>query len=169
MGTLVSLVGGVIMMIFPLMKNSGTALIVYMIGLVFFGVGMGVYTCVSWAMMGDAIDYNEWKFGTREDGTVYALHSFFRKLAQGVGPTIALALMGVLGYISEKGVAGQSAQTAHNMCWLVAGLYLFSAVIQFVGLAFIYNIDKKTLAKMSADLGRDVAADDVIVAAPATE
>ena len=169
MGTLVSLLGGAVMMIFPLASDSGTALIVYMIGLVFFGIGMGVYTCVSWAMMGDAIDYNEWKFGTREDGTVYALHSFFRKLAQGIGPTIALALMGVLGYVSEKGVAGQSAQTAHNMCWLVAGLYLFSAVIQFVGLAFIYNIDKKTLEKMSEDLGRDVTSDDVIVAAPISE
>ena len=169
MGTLVSLLGGIIMMVFPMMSDSGVALIVYMIGLVFFGVGMGVYTCVSWAMMGDAIDYNEWKFGTREDGTVYALHSFFRKLAQGVGPTIALALMGVLGYVSEKGVAGQTLQTAHNMCWLVAGLYLFSAILQFVGLAFIYNIDKKTLAKMSADLGRDVTADDIFVATTAED
>ena len=152
MGALVSFVGAVIMMIFPLMPSTNLALVVYMIGLVFFGVGMGVYTCVSWAMMGDAIDYNEWKFGTREDGTVYSLHSFFRKLAQGVGPTIALALMGVLGYVSEKGVAGQTLETAKNMCWLVAGLYLFSAVLQFVGLAFIYNIDKKTLDKMNADL-----------------
>ena len=152
MGTVVSLLGGIIMMAFPLMKDSGTALIVYMIGLVFFGVGMGVYTCVSWAMMGDAIDYNEWKFGTREDGTVYALHSFFRKLAQGVGPTIALALMGVLGYVSEKGVAGQTLQTAHNMCWLVAGLYLFSAVLQFVGLAVIYTLDKKTIATINEEL-----------------
>ena len=152
MGTIVSLVGGAIMMIFPLMPTTNLALIVYMAGLVFFGVGMGVYTCVSWAMMGDAIDYNEWKFGTREDGTVYSLHSFFRKLAQGVGPTIALALMGVLGYVSEKGVAGQTLETAKNMCWLVAGLYLFSAVLQFVGLAFIYNIDKKTLETMNAEL-----------------
>ena len=157
-GTLVSLLGGFIMLIFPLMKDSGIALIVYMIGLVFFGIGMGVYTCVSWAMMGDAIDYNEWKFGTREDGTVYALHSFFRKLAQGVGPTIALALMGLLGYISEKGVAGQTLETAHNMCWLVAGLYFFSAALQFVGLAFIYNIDKKTLEKMNSELAERKAA-----------
>ena len=151
-GTLLSVLGGLIMLIFPLMKDSGTALIVYMVGLVFFGVGLGIYTCVSWAMMGDAIDYNEWKFGTREEGTVYALHSFFRKLAQGVGPTITLALMGVLGYASEKGVAGQTLTTAHNMCWLVAGLYLFSALLQLVGLAFIYNIDKKTLEKMNSEL-----------------
>ena len=55
------------------------------------------------------------------------------------------------------------------MCWLVAGLYLFSAILQFVGLAFIYNIDKKTLAKMSADLGRDVTADDIFVATTAED
>ena len=151
-GMLVSLVGAIIMLFFPLVKNVDVALIVYMLGLVFFGFGMGVYTCVSWAFMADAIDYNEWKTGKREEGTVYALHSFFRKLAQGVGPSIVLLLMGVLGYVSELGTEGQSFQTSHNMCWLVAGLYLFSALIQFIGVGFIFNLDKKTLNKMNAEL-----------------
>ena len=151
-GTVVSLVGGVIMFIFPLVKNVDVALVVYLLGLVVFGVGMGVYTCVSWAMMGDAIDYNEWKFGTREEGTVYSLHSFFRKLAQGVGPSVVLLIMGWIGYQSKYGTIGQSATTAHNMCWLVAALYLFSAVLQFIGLAVIYNLDKKTLGKMNEEL-----------------
>ena len=151
-GTLLSLLGAAIMLVFPMMTNKTTALVFYMVGLVFFGVGMGVYTCVSWAMMGDAIDYNEWKFGTREEGTVYSLHSFFRKLAQGVGPSIVLLIMGVLGYVETLGTAGQSLQTAHNMCWLVAGLYVFSALCQFVGIALIYNLDKKTLNKMNAEL-----------------
>ena len=166
-GTIVSLVGGVIMLIFPMIESVNTALIVYLIGLVVFGIGMGVYTCVSWAMMGDAIDYNEWKFGTREEGTVYSLHSFFRKLAQGVGPSVVLLIMGALGYVSKYGTIGQSAQTAHNMCWLVAGLYLFSAVVQFIGLAVIYNLDKKTLDKMNADLAARHNAE--AVEAPATE
>ena len=151
-GTIVSVVGGVIMMIFPTIENRDTALIIYLVGLVLFGIGMGVYTCVSWAMMGDAIDYNEWKFGTREEGTVYSLHSFFRKLAQGVGPSAVLAIMGLLGYVSELGTIGQSPETAHNMCWLVAGLYLFSAVVQFIGIAVIYNLDKKTLETMTKEL-----------------
>ena len=153
-GTIVSLVGGVIMLIFPLIPDVKLALVVYLIALVIYGVGMGVYTCVSWAMMGDAIDYNEWKFGTREEGTVYSLHSFFRKLAQGIGPSMVLLLMGALGYASNLGTIGQSAQTSHNMCWLVAGLYLLSAVLQFVGLAVVYNLDKKTLDKMNADLAQ---------------
>ena len=161
-GTIVSLVGGAIMLIFPLISNISVSLIVYLCGLVVFGIGMGVYTCVSWAMMGDAIDYNEWKFGTREEGTVYSLHSFFRKLAQGVGPSIVLFIMGVLGYDSKLGTIGQSFTTSHNMCWLVAGLYLFSAVLQFIGLALIYNLDKKTLNKMNNELAaRKASSTDV--------
>lgn len=150
-GTIVSLVGGVVMLIFPLVPKS-ISLVVYMIGLVIFGLGMGVYTCVSWALMADAIDYNEWKTGKREEGTVYSLHSFFRKLAQGVGPSVVLLLMGALGYVSELGTEGQSLATSYNMCWLVAGLYLFSAVVQFIGIALIYNLDKKTLETMNNEL-----------------
>ena len=158
-GTIASVAGGVIMLIFPMISNVTVALVVYLLALVIYGVGMGVYTCVSWAMMGDAIDYNEWKYGTREEGTVYSLHSFFRKLAQGIGPSAVLLIMGVLGYDSKLGTIGQSLETSHNMCWLVAGLYLFSAVVQFIGLAFIYNLDKKTLDKMNSELAARKVAD----------
>ncbi len=168
-GTIVSLGGGLLMLIFPLIGHKIASLVVFMIGLVVFGLGMGVYTCVSWALMGDAIDYNEWKTGKREEGTVYSLHSFFRKLAQGIGPSVVLLVMGWLGYISEKGTGGQSLGTAYNMCWLVAGLYLFSAIVQFIGLALIYNLDKKTLETMNNDLAeRRVSAEAAEVAeAPA--
>ena len=37
---------------------------------------------------------------------------------------------------------------------LVAGTFLFSAILQFVGLGLVYNLDKKTLAKMNEELGR---------------
>ena len=152
-GSIAGLIGGAILCVFPLCPKN-LQLIVYMVGLIFFGLGMGFYNCVSWAMMGDAIDYQEWKFGKREESVVYALHSFFRKLAQGVGPAAVIAIMGtpLIGYISSLGTIGQSAETAKNMCWLVAILYTFSAVCQFVGVAIVYNIDRKTLAKMQSDL-----------------
>jgi GPH family glycoside/pentoside/hexuronide:cation symporter len=152
-GSVAGLIGGAILCVFPLCPKN-VQLIVYMVGLVFFGLGMGFYNCVSWAMMGDAIDYQEWKFGKREESVVYALHSFFRKLAQGVGPAAVIAIMGtpLIGYVSSLGTIGQSAETAANLCWLVAGLYMFSAVCQFVGVALIYNIDKKTLEQMNNEL-----------------
>ena len=112
--------------------------------------------------MGDAIDYNEWKFGVREEGTVYSLHSFFRKLAQGVGPAVALVIMNGLGYVNNAIDPVTGAETidvtllswdvAVNLRTLVAALFLISAVLQFIGLALVYNLDKKTLEKMNAEL-----------------
>jgi GPH family glycoside/pentoside/hexuronide:cation symporter len=165
-GAFVSVLGGVLMLVFPLISNKTIALVLFVLALSVFGIGLGIYTCVSWAFMADAIDYNEWKTGKREEGIVYSLHSFFRKLAQGVGPSIVLLLMGALGYVSELGTQGQSIPTAYNMCWLVAGLYLFSAVLMFISIAFIYNLDKKTLSKMNKELEEKRAQESVQVEAP---
>ncbi len=151
-GSFVSLIGAGLMFLFPTIGDKNLALIIYMGALVVFGLGMGIYSCVSWALMGDAIDYNEWKTGRREEGTVYSLHSFFRKLAQGVGPSAVLLVMGYLGYNSKLGTIGQSESTAKNMCWLVAALYTFSALLMFIGIALIYNLSKKKLAKMQEEL-----------------
>ena len=35
---------------------------------------------------------------------------------------------------------------------------MVSAIMQFIGLGLIYNLDKKTLAQMNKDLGRPAAA-----------
>ncbi len=150
LGAICSLVACGIMLIAPITPD-GKGLLVYIVCQLINSLGTGIYTTVSWSMMGDAIDYNEWKNGTREEGTVYSLHSFFRKLAQGVGPSLALFVMVALGY-SEINGGNQLFSVALNMRYLVAGLYLFAALMQFVGLALIYNLDKKTLEKMSADL-----------------
>ena len=36
--------------------------------------------------------------------------------------------------------------------------YAFSAVMQFIGLSLVYNLDKKNLAKMNAELAERHAA-----------
>ena len=149
-GTLCSLTACALMLIAPITPD-GKGLLVYIVCQLINSLGTGIYTTISWSMMGDAIDYNEWKNGTREEGTVYSLHSFFRKLAQGVGPSLALFVMVALGY-SEINGGNQLFSVALNMRYLVAGLYLFAALMQFVGLGLIYNLDKKTLEKMNSDL-----------------
>ena len=157
-GSIVSIVAGLgLFIITP--SNTNLDLVIYIVCQLFFSLGLGIYSTVSWAMMGDAIDYNEWKFGTREEGTVYSLHSFFRKLAQGIGPSLVLVIMVAFGYVGEN-EGNQLWEVAVNMRYIVAATFLFSAILQFVGLGLVYNLDKKTLAKMNADLGRDVEADD---------
>ena len=149
-GSLCSVAACFLMLVAPITPD-GTGLLLYIICQLINSLGMGIYSTVSWSMMGDAIDYNEWKFGVREEGTVYSLHSFFRKLAQGLGPSMALVIMVALGY-NEINAGNQLFSVALNMRYLVAGLYLFAAIMQFVGLSLVYNLDKKTLEKMTADL-----------------
>ena len=132
-------------------NNTGLDLIIYIGCQLVYSLGLGIYSTVSWAMMGDAIDYNEWKFGVREEGTVYSLHSFFRKLAQGMGPSLVLIVMVALGYVGAN-EGNQLWEVAVRMRYLVAATFLFSALLQFIGLGLVYNLDKKTMAKMNEEL-----------------
>ena len=160
-GSICSIIGGLgLFIITP--NNTRLDLIIYVLCQLVYSLGLGIYSTVSWAMMGDAIDYNEWKTGTREEGVVYSLHSFFRKLAQGVGPAVALIIMQGMGYVNNAvdpktgaeyiDVTLLSWDFAVELRTLVAVLFLVSALMQFVGLALIYNLDKKTLAKMNEEL-----------------
>ena len=167
-GSICYLVGAVILLAAPLgiipvsEGNTGLDLVVYVVGQLICSLGMGIYSTVSWAMMGDAIDYNEWKTGKREEGIVYSLHSFFRKLAQGVGPAVAVAIMGTMGYVNnaidEK--TGEAFIDVTKIAWenalqirgLVGVLYLVSGLFIFIGLGLVYNLDKKTLAQMNEEL-----------------
>ncbi len=156
LGACVSIFAYVLMFVLPITPDS-TGLILFVICQLINALGAGIGSCVSWSLMADAIDYGEWKFGVREEGTTYALHSFFRKLAQGIGPSLGLAAATWLGYDASL-KAAQTAAVALNMRYLTAGMYLLSAVIQLVAYLFIYNLDKKTLATMEEDLAVSRAA-----------
>ncbi len=175
-GSICYIIGAAILLLAPLgiipvtEENTKLDLIIYIVGQLICALGLGIYSTVSWAMMGDAIDYNEWKTGSREEGTVYSLHSFFRKLAQGLGPAVAIAIMGTMGYVNnsapdangnftEIDVNLLSWEVACDIRMLVAVLYLVAGIFQFVGLGLVYNLDKKTLETMQAELAERHAAE----------
>ena len=168
-GSICYIIGGLFLFAAPLGiipvtdGNTGIDLIVYVVAQLVMSLGMGIYSTVSWAMMGDAIDYNEWKTGSREEGVVYSLHSFFRKLAQGIGPAVALAIMRGMGYVNNSKPDANGVFTAIDvnlLSWefalelrsLVAILYLVAGIMLLAGLGLVYNLDKKTLARMNEEL-----------------
>ena len=62
-----------------------------------------------------------------------------------------LIIMVALGYVgADEG--NQAWEVAVRMRYLVAGTFLFSALLQFVGLGLVYNLDKKTMEQMNAEL-----------------
>lgn len=61
-------------------------------------IGLGIFSMISWAFVTDVIDYSEIKNGVREDGSVYALYSFARKLGQAASAGLTGALLSIIGY-----------------------------------------------------------------------
>jgi len=148
--SIISIVACVAMIFLPITPDKKGILVFFIIQFI-SGLGQGVYQCVSYSMMADAIDYNEWKHGTRDEGTIYALHSFCRKLAQGVGPSLGLVLATWLGYVAEN-KADQTPEVAKNMLYLYIAMNLISAILKWISVALVYNIDKKTLSQMQKEL-----------------
>jgi len=64
-------------------------------------IGLGVFAMVSWALITDVIDDSELRTGIREDGSVYALYSFARKLGQAASAGLTGALISAIGYTAE--------------------------------------------------------------------
>jgi len=147
---ILSVVACVLMLVLPITPD-GKGILIFTVCQVLNGLGQAVYQCVSYSMMADAIDYNEWKHGVRDEGTTYALHSFFRKLAQSIGPSICLVLATWLGYIAAN-EANQTPEVARNMLYLYVGMTLFGAVLKWIAIALVYNLDKKTVAQMQSEL-----------------
>ena len=149
-GAVVACLAYVLMFALPITPD-GKGLALYVLCQVIAMIGNGYSSCVTWALIADAIDYEEWKLGTRNEGTTYALYSFFRKVAQGLGPSLGLVAATAVGYNAILG-PDQPAQIATNLRYLVPGMYLVGTVLGLIAYGLIYNVDRKTLDQMNADL-----------------
>ena len=149
-GAVVACLAYVLMFALPITPD-GKGMALYVLCQVIAMIGNGYSSCVTWALIADAIDYEEWKLGTRNEGTTYALYSFFRKVAQGLGPSLGLVAATAVGYNATLG-PDQPAQIATNLRYLVPGMYLVGTVLALVAYGLIYNVDRKTLNQMNVDL-----------------
>ena len=102
--------------------------------------GLGVFAMVSWALITDVIDDAEIRSGRREDGSIYALYSFARKLGQAASAGLTGALLSAIGY---------SDSTAFDP-GVLSGIYDISTLVPALGfgllaviLWFWYPLNKK--------------------------
>lgn len=131
------LFGAVVYLICWVLKpeNPYTYVVFYMVA----NIGVGFFNMVIWAMITDVIDDAKVKNGVREDGTIYSVYSFARKIGQALSSGMIGALLSVIGY---------SAATAFNP-EVVNGIFNMTCIIPaigFVGIAlvlmFLYPLSK---------------------------
>ena len=56
---------------------------------------------LGWAMIPDTVDYAQARFGVRADGSVFAMSSFFQKLAKALGGAGVAAVLALAGYMAN--------------------------------------------------------------------
>lgn len=120
--------------------------------LAIFAIGMfatGFYTVLIWAMVADCIDYQEKRTGQREEGTIYATYSLFRKLAQGIGSAAVSLAIGWAGYVQANG-ANQLPGVADNIYFVVSLLPFIGNVVCFLSMFLMYNIKEEKDEKKDA-------------------
>ena len=140
----------VVALFLPIPANN-TGVMMWAVLQVLVALGAGIGSCLGWSMMADAMDWEEYKFGSRNEGTTYALHSFFRKLAQGVGPSMGLVLATMLGYDAALG-ANQPMEIATKMKTLVIVMYIVAYTLQLIGYGLIFPMNKKKTEEVAAEL-----------------
>lgn len=133
------LLSGVIfgLMYFLQIQNMWVFLILSAVGY----LGLGFFNTVIWANITDVIDDQEVKTGQREDGTVYAVYSFARKVGQALAGGAGGWALTIIGYESAAAV-----QTDE----VISGLYTTATIVPAVGffvvallLWFVYPLSKK--------------------------
>lgn len=123
---------------------------VFMVLLFLATVGTGLFNLIIWAFITDIIDYQEVATGKREDGSVYAVYSFARKVGQALAGGVGGFVLTAIGYVSEapaqtEAVAGR----IYTVATLVPGLCYLAV---FLIIQFAYPLNKKEVEKNAAAL-----------------
>lgn len=143
------LAGTVFLLLFFLkVKNVAVYIVLANIGM----LGLGFFNTVIWANITDVIDDQEVKTGQREDGTVYAVYSFARKLGQALAGGAGGWALSIIGYDQLAKVQTEA---------VINGLYTTSTLIPAVCffivalfLWFIYPLGKKNVEANVEELKR---------------
>ena len=111
---------------------------------------MNTFNMLIWAKITDVIDYQEVLTGKRDDGTIYGVYSFSRKIGQALAGGLGGFALTFIGYNSM--VATQTTATTDGIYALATlfpgACYIIVALI----LMFAYPLSKKVVEENAAKL-----------------
>ena len=134
-----------ILFFFP-MKNP--LLFIIINGICYLGVSG--FQVLIWALVNDAIDYQELQTGKRNEGIVYSAYTFFRKLANAVSGSMSSFALAIAGFNVNLKV--QSDAFAGNLWKTYTGLYVVGYLLAVLVLKFVYPLTKEKTEEMLQQL-----------------
>lgn len=118
------------------------------------GLVLGPKSPLSFSMLADAADYNEWRNGRRATALTFAASSFAQKLGTAVAVGVIGALFTTLGYVPN---AAQSAESQAGIVWLMSVIPAAFTLLAAVLMIF-YPLDNPAMARIQTDLAARKAA-----------
>lgn len=111
--------------------------------------GLGIFSVFTWALITDVIDYSEIKNGIREDGSVYAIYSFARKVGQAASAGLSGLMLSIIGYTQETAFDPDVVNGIFNIATAVPAVgFFFLALVLWLW----YPLNKKQVDKNVAIL-----------------
>lgn len=108
--------------------------------------GQTVFTMLIWAFVTDCVDYQEYQTGERNDGSLYSIYTFSRKIGSTIASTLASFGLAAVGFVS--GAAVQSAEFAVNVRALCTAVPVITCILELIGIGLIYNLNKERTEEM---------------------
>lgn len=115
------------------------------------------FQLLSWAMISDAIDFNEWKTGYRTDGSLYSSYIFCRKLGTAFSSALVPLLIGTLTPTLD--LADSATWTTGNIDTITNLSVLFPLLgfgLVFIAYKFVFNITTDDYHQMQKALGHTI-------------
>lgn len=113
-------------------------------------IGQTFFTMLIWALVSDCLDYHEWKFDYRSDGSIYSIYTFSRKIGSTIASTLASYSLAWIGFVA--GAATQSAQVSSNIRVLYIAVPVVASILEIIGLGFIFNLNQEKTEEVYSDL-----------------
>ena len=114
-------------------------------------MGQYAFIMIVWALVNDCIDYTEWTTGKRNDGSMYSIYTFSRKIGTTIASSLSAYGLSAIGYISGTNIA-QSAETISGIRTLVCVFPVIAAILEIVGIGLIFNLTKEKTEQMYNEL-----------------
>ncbi|MCI8622908.1 MAG: MFS transporter [Provencibacterium sp.] len=115
-------------------------------------LGLAYFNLIIWANITDVIDYQEVRTHNRDDGTVYAVYSFARKVGQALAGGLGGFALTAIGYDE---LAYAQTETVNNAIYSIATLVPAAGLLLVaVILLFAYPLSKKAVEANTAELRR---------------
>ena len=112
-------------------------------------VGFGLATVLTTIFLADAVDYGEWKTGTRNESVIFSMQTFVVKLASAISVLIAGVGIDLIGLNTAEDAVVQTASALMGLRVLMMFVPVLGLIFAVLFLRKKYRLDEAMTARIS--------------------